>query len=434
MNERPDQAGAELDGIPIAADPENFRAREPLEVLITRFSEAVRRGEQPSIEDYASRYRDWATQIRELFPMIESLERWKSDKQVEGLRRSVPDEFPVRQLGSYRLVRELGRGGMGIVFEAVHDETGRRFAVKLLPWRFAADMPRWEERFRREATTIARLRHANIVQVFSVGTHEGYCYYVMELVEGVSLDWIIRRLRETSDLVYVDEIRRAGLHDPADPGTAAATVSPAPAGAVQQYYEMHEQGGLRRESWLDFAKIGLQVALALAHAHDAGVLHNDVKPANLLLERSGHVVVTDFGIGRGVEENIGGGDDHPIGTLRYMAPERLHGHCDERSDVYSLGLTLYELVTQQPAFAAEEKRAVMELILNSKPPSLRTIVPDIPRPLETIILNAIAKDPVDRYPSVTLMATDLLRFVNDLPVTSRQPSLWRRALRRLGAR
>jgi serine/threonine protein kinase len=398
MTDRPENAGADLDGFPVASDPDNFRAREPLEVLVTRFSDAVRRGEQPSIEDYARRFRDWAPQIRELFPLIESLERWKTDKEVECLRRSVPDEFPVRQLGSYRLIRELGRGGMGIVFEAVHDDSQKRFAVKLLPWRFAADMPRWEERFRREATTIARLRHANIVQVFSFGTHEGYCYYVMQLVAGVSLDLIIRRLRETSD---------------------AAPQEPV---------------GLSRESWLDFAKIGLQVALALAHAHDAGVLHNDVKPANLLLEQNGHVVVTDFGIGRRVEENVAGAEEHPIGTLRYMAPERLLGHCDARSDVYSLGVTLYELVTQRPAFAAEEKRQLMELILASQPTPLRAIVPQIPRALETIILNAIAKEPEDRYPSASMMATDLLRLINDLPVASRRPGFWRRTMRRFERR
>ena len=398
MNERPDHAGADLDGFPIAADPDHFRAREPLEVLVTRFSEAVRRGEQPSIEEYARQYRDWAPQIRELFPLIESLERWKTDKEVECLRRSVPEEFPVRQLGSYRLIRELGRGGMGIVFEAVHDDSQKRFAVKLLPWRFAADMPRWEERFRREATTIARLRHANIVQVFSFGTHEGYCYYVMQLIDGVSLDFIIRQLRETTDVVY------------------------------------HDQFGLSRDSWLDFAKIGLQVALALAHAHDAGVLHNDVKPANLLLERNGHVVVTDFGIGRRVEENVAGAEEHPVGTLRYMAPERLLGHCDARSDVYSLGLTLYELVTQKPAFAAEEKRQLMELILHTEATPLREIVPQMPPALETIILNAIAKEPEDRYPSASMMATDLLRLINNLPVANRRPGFWRRTMRRLERR
>jgi serine/threonine protein kinase len=398
MNDRPDYAGADLDGLPVASDPDNFRAREPLEVLVTRFSDAVRRGEQPSIEEYARRYRDWAPQIRELFPLIESLERWKTDKEVECLRRSVPEEFPVRQLGSFRLIRELGRGGMGIVFEAVHDESQKRFAVKLLPWRFAADMARWEERFHREAQTIARLRHANIVQVFSFGTHEGYCYYVMQLIDGVSLDLIIRQLRETSDVVY------------------------------------HDRFGLSRDSWLDFAKMGLQVALALAHAHDAGVLHNDIKPANLLLERNGHVVVTDFGIGRRVEENAAGAEEHPVGTLRYMAPERLLGQCDARSDVYSLGITLYELVTQKPAFAAEEKRQLMELILHTQPPSLRESVPRIPRSLETIILNAIAPEPEDRYPSASMMATDLLRLVNNLPVASRLPGFWRRTLRRLQRR
>src|SRR5262249_40813860 len=155
------------------------------------------------------------------------------------------------------------------------------------------------------ATTIARLRHPNVVRVHSFGTHEGYCYYVMQLVEGVSLDWIIRRLRETAGLVYVDEIRRAGREDrDLAPGTA----------------EGGSATGLRRDSWYDFAHIGVQVALALAHAHENGVLHNDVKPANLLLERTGHVIVTDFGIGRRAEGDVTREDEHPTGTLRYMAP------------------------------------------------------------------------------------------------------------------
>src|SRR5258708_4278149 len=174
MTDPPDPFAANVDGFPVASDPEHFRSREPLEVLVTRFSDAVRRGENPSIEEYVKRYGDWADQIRELFPLIETLERWKSDEEMEWLRRSVPDEFPAGRVGQYEFVRELGRGGMGIVFEAIRADSGRRFAVKLLPWRFAADMPHWKERFHREATTIARLRHANIVQVYTFGTHEGY--------------------------------------------------------------------------------------------------------------------------------------------------------------------------------------------------------------------------------------------------------------------
>ncbi|MGE5193020.1 MAG: serine/threonine-protein kinase [Deltaproteobacteria bacterium] len=417
MSDSRDPFSVDLHGFPVAADPEHFRAREPLEVLVSRFADAVRRGENPSIDEYAARYGEWAGQIRELFPLIQTLERWKTDKELECLRRSVPDEFPVRQVGNYRFVRELGRGGMGIVFEAVQEGSGRRLAVKLLPWRFAADMSQWKERFHREATTIARLQHHNIVQVYAFGTHEGYCYYVMQLVEGVSLDWIIRRLRETSDLVYVDEIRRAGRED----RERLRGVSAAPAG--------HSSGGLRHDSWIDFAHIGVQVALALAHAHENGVLHNDVKPANLLLERTGHVIVTDFGIGRRTDGDLSREDEHPTGTLRYMAPERLRGHCDVRSDVYSLGATLYELVTQAPAFGAGDRRQLMEHITRGQMRSLREVVPQIPRPIETIILNAIAADPRERYQTAQAMATDLLRYINGLPVCSTRPGFFRRALR-----
>jgi serine/threonine protein kinase len=417
VTNQPDQFSASPDGFPVAADPEHFRAREPLEVLVSRFADAVRRGENPSIDEYARRYGAWAEQIRELFPMIQSLEHWKSNKEVECLRRSVPQEFPVRRVGNYDFIRELGRGGMGIVFEAIHRETGRRLAVKLLPWRFAAEIDQWKERFRREATTIARLRHPNIVEVYTFGTHEGYCYYVMQLVEGVSLDWIIRRLRETSDLVYVDEIRRAGRADSSVlRGDSLPDTRPA-------------SGGLARGSWHDFAQIGGQVALALEHAHGKGVLHNDVKPANLLLERTGRVIVTDFGIGRRVAGNLDREDEHPTGTLRYMAPERLRGHGDVESDIYSLGATLYELATQTPAFDAPDRRKLIDRIMRSQVKPPRQIVGQIPPALETIILNCLAPEPQERYPSAQALATDLLRYTEGLAVSRTRPGPFRRTLR-----
>ena len=412
-----DRADVDLHGLPIANDPENLRAREPLEVLISRYSAEVRQGENPSIEDYARRYGEWAEQIRELFPLIETLENWKSGKEMDCLRKGVLQEFPVRQLGTFRLVQELGRGGMGIVFEAVDEETGWRRAIKLLPWRYATGMDKWKEQFQREARTIAALRHPNIVRVYAYGTHEGYCYYVMDLIAGVSLDGIIRRLRETSGIVYIDEIQRAGRGDFARAKPAAAAKSG------------RSTHGLRHDSWNEFAHIALMVAQALDHAHEAGVLHNDIKPANLLMQGAGNVIVTDFGIGRRSQSTGDSDIEQQVGTLRYMSPERLNGRRDIRSDVYSLGTTLYELATQTPAFSAEDRRQLMDLILSGQFTLPRKIVPNIPRGLETIIVNAMQLEPRDRYPSTAALAADLVRFVSGQSIADRSPGLVGRAMR-----
>ncbi|MFN0055257.1 MAG: serine/threonine-protein kinase [Planctomycetales bacterium] len=405
-------------GLPVPRDADHLRGREPLEVLVTRFTEAVRRGERPSIEDYARRYHEWAEQIHELFPLIESLEHWKGEKEVQCLRQNLPEEFPVRRVGDYEFDRELGRGGMGIVFEAVQRTTGERFAVKLLPWRYATDMDQWRERFQREAATIARLQHPNIVRVYSFGSHEGYSYYVMQLVQGISLDRIVRKLRESEEPVVLDELLRAGggsggqVLDPSGRGSAAPCV-------------------LRGDAWRELASIGRQVALALAHAHENGVLHNDIKPANLLLQTNGETIVTDFGIGRRHDEEIRQDETQQTGTLRYMAPERILGKGEVRSDVYSLGATLYELLTRTPAFEAKERRDLIERIVQSQLRTPRDVLPSIPRDLETIVLNAMARQPGDRYASCAAMADDLSRFLQGQAVRSTRPSRWGEALRRL---
>jgi serine/threonine protein kinase len=241
----------------------------------------------------------------------------------------------------------------------------------------------------------------------------------MQLVEGVSVDWIIRRLRETNDIVYVDEIRRARQKGKAAGGARSAGKPAADA----------RHCGLHRDSWTEFAHIAKQVALALGHAHESGVLHNDVKPANLLLEQSGHVFVTDFGIGRRREDDLSPDNERTTGTLRYMAPERLKGYGDTRSDVYALGVTLYELCTQKPAFESPDRGKLVDLILQSRPRPAREIVPGIPRRLETIILNAMAADPDDRYPFAEAMAADLLRFINGQKVRSTRPGPLKQAWR-----
>jgi len=411
MNDPHEAFEADLDGLPVPADPEHLQARETLEVLLSRFTEQVRRGENPSVEDYARRHREWSAEILELFPLISSLEHWKSASEAECLRRNIPEKFPVRRLGAYHLIRELGRGGMGIVFEAVREQPERRRAVKLLPWRYAGDMPRWKARFHREAATIARLRHRNIVRVYSFGVDQGYCFYVMQLVYGVSLDRILRTWRDSvTGVVDVEALRLTVFNGTAEPGAADRV------GLM-----------LRRDDWQAFARIGMQVAQALGHAHQHGVLHHDIKPANLLLKSDGHVIVTDFGVGR--EREDGSGFESGTGTLRYMAPERLLGISDARSDIYALGMTLYELVTQTPAFDGPDRMQLAQRILQSQPRRPRELARRLPRGLETIILNAIAPNSADRYASAELLAADLQRFLNGEHIRSTRPTRLQRALR-----
>lgn len=377
---------------------EDESARDPLEISLTEFMDEIRQGKSPSIDDFAQRYPELADQIRELFPLVGNLERWKSEKEVECLRRNVPKQFPFEKLGEYQLVRELGRGGMGVVFQAFHLTSLRSVAIKLLPWRFAADMPIWKERLQREATTIAALHHPNIVQIYSFSEDQGYYYYVMQLIEGVGLDTIIQRLKEQRS-----QRPRKRSAPSASNGTATDI-----------------ETSLTLDAWRAYAKIGEQVALALACAHEHGVLHNDIKPSNLLVRSNDHVIVTDFGIGQPEPNDLSDSDDLAVGTLRYMAPERLSGPGQPKSDIYSLGVTLYELTTQTPVFEIQKRRLLNAAILKQRPTRPRRLVPEMPAPLEQIIMKAIAKDPADRYTSARSLARDLRRFINREPVHAKK--------------
>jgi serine/threonine protein kinase len=391
-----DDTEAVLEGFPRPADPERLAARETLEVLMTRFTEETRRGLQPSIDEYAHRHPEFADEIRRLFPLLGTLELWSAHKEVECVADNFPVDFRERCLGDYRLLREIGRGGMGVVFEALHVESNHRVAIKVLPLRNISDFPRRQDQLRREAATLAQLRHRNIVPVYSFGEQEGYCFYVMQFVEGVNLGWLIQRLRDRPDAVRLDEIRRAIAGEHADE-------SPADGGS---------QKFLARDSWNGFAKIAVQVALALAHAHERRVLHNDIKPGNLLLTTEGRVVVTDFGVNLPPDPLRPDQPASALGTLRYMAPERLAGGGDARSDLYSLGATLYELVSQTPLYAAADRRELIRLVQQASPRPLAELTPDIPADLAAIIHRALAKDPAQRYPSAGALLTDLARLLH----------------------
>ncbi|MBX3437046.1 MAG: serine/threonine protein kinase [Planctomycetaceae bacterium] len=409
-----DEIAAQPIGLPRHEASEPSRARDSVEVLASQFVDEHRQGLSPTVDDYARRYPQHAVDIRRLFPLVAAMEDWKCDKSAAA--RPLPSTIDVDRLGDCRILHEIGRGGMGVVFEGYQDPPGRRVAVKILPWQHSPDSP-WREQFAHEARLAARLRHANIVPVYQYGEQAGFSYYVMPFIVGVGLDWIIERLSERDGVVYAEEIRRAHArqyeHEIPSAGGARrssplSTRPPVANGAPQS--GLSERRQLTARSWRKFAKIGVQAAAALRHAHRKGLLHRDIKPANVLLDADGVVWITDFGLARHISSVEEPAD--VAGTLRYMSPEHLAGSADERSDVYALGITLYELCTLRPAFPAKTRTGLKQAICRGEIVTPRAVQSQIPPSLEAIILKAAAADPAQRYQTADELKCDLLRFLN----------------------
>jgi serine/threonine protein kinase len=313
--------------------------------------------------------------------------------------------------------------------------------LKVLPGPGQLDSKRLQ-RFAREAKAAARLHHTNIVPVYGVGEgvgeQAGLRYFVMQFIAGQSLDHVFEALqKQRQDSQRDDRTSPAGNQSTLK--LDAEAVDPVSAPPVSQDSQISEPSpapslgsglsGTGRLYYRSVAGIGMQVARALDYAARQGVLHRDVKPANLLLDGAGQIWITDFGLAK-----LTDGDDlthsgELVGTLRYMAPERFAGRFDARADVYSLGLTLYELLTLQPAFPDTDRSRLMARILNEEPPRPRSLNPAIPRDLETIVLKAIAREPQGRYATAGALADDLERFLADQPIDARRSSVLERAWR-----
>jgi WD40 repeat protein/serine/threonine protein kinase len=330
-----------------------------------------------------------------LLPMIEILDRAgaRMGKALALTDPPAPDPVAAGTLGDFRIVRVVGRGGMGVVYEAIQVSLNRRVALKILP-AISAEDPRKVRRFQVEVQAAACLQHPHIVPVHFVGTDDGLNYYAMQFIDGRNLGEIIAEGRSST------------------PG-----VDP-PRG--------------ERPSPRMAAELGRQAALALHCAHEQGIIHRDVKPSNLLIDNSGWLWVSDFGLARIVGQADLTLSGTVLGTLRYASPEQAFGArglVDHRTDVYSLGVTLYELITLEPAFDDENRLELLRGILQEQPIPPARIDPSIPVDLETIVLKAIAKDPADRYPTAQEMADDLARFLQNRAILARRPSVIRRATR-----
>ena len=362
---------------------DSFDSRPELERLAAQFIEEQRTGRYVTIDSYANKFPEIADQIRELFPTVlkmEQLRIGRSGKRSDGRIDSGPSKL--KQLGDFLIVGELGRGGMGVVYEAVQQSLERRVALKILPKHVFRDN-RLDD-FLAEAKVSAKLHHTNIVPIYGVGRQDGVNYYVMQLIEGVSLDIFVARVEE---------------------------------------HDFPEQLSPMR-----VAEIGRQVALALSYAHQQGTLHRDIKPGNLLQDDQGNIWVADFGLAFNEPESTDG-TVQVSGTLRYLPPERFSGSYDERSDIFSLGITLIELLTGRPAYDAGSQEELLNNIQSGAIGGLQRMGNAVPKDLRVILARATDSNSANRFQTAADLADDLDNFLHGRPIVSRRFSKMERAWR-----
>ena len=360
---------------------------EAVAELVEELANRLQAGEPVNLEAFIGQHPQHADQLRRLLPAVRVL----ADLGKPASDR--PEASP-QDLGDFRLLREVGRGGMGVVYEAEQRSLRRRVAVKVLPFAAVLDH-RQLNRFHNEARAAALLQHPNIVPVYAVGHEQGVHFYAMQLVAGRTLAAVIAGLR-----------RQVALTPPAD-GV------------------LHHKPDFFRA----VARLGVQAAEALEHAHQQDVIHRDVKPGNLLVEDKGKLWVADFGL---ASVKGGGGltsTGDLVGTLRYMSPEQVQSHIvDHRTDIYSLGVTLYEVLALAPAFPSDDRQELLRRVALEEPAPLRRLNPATPPELQVIVGKAMAKDPGERYATAGALAEDLQRFLDDRPIRARPPS-WRQRAR-----
>ena len=407
--------------------------------ILLDYVEALEQGRQPDRGELLAQHADLRQELEAFLAGHDEVARLTAPLRVMGasagslaasrLHDEQDDVSPgIGELGDFRLLREVGRGGMGVVYEALQISLRRRVALKVLPFAAAID-PRRLERFKTEALTAAHVQHERIVPVHAVGCERGVHYYAMQFIEGQSLAALISELRCVRDedgsrpsSAGGEPGNRTAARDlrvgPGEPGSsdevtlAATTISRERLSDRSRYFD--RVAGLAR-----------QAALALEHAHQAGIVHRDVKPGNLLLDLRAQLWITDFGLAQVIGDHGLTFTGELLGTLRYASPEQVlarRGIVDHRSDIYSLGATLYELLTLRPPFEGRDRNALIQEIACDDPPALYELDPSIPASLETIVLKALRKDPADRYGTAQEMADDLQRFLEHRPILARRPT------------
>ena len=432
---------------PFASAEEDVSEDPRIIEVVHEYLTRLEQGEIPDRAAYIQRYPDLSEIIEQCLEGLDLVHAGIKDQREQAAR---PDsetatggqtEMLPESLGDFRIVREVARGGMGIVYEAVQLSLARRVALKVLPFAATLDA-RHLQRFKTEAQAAALLHHTNIVPVYAVGCERGVHFYAMQLIEGQSLAVLIEQLRRQARLATTDDSPSnhpvqssyvLGTDVPFGSSTASRAGRPkTPAWPVAETNsKFHatlstQHAGRDSRFFQTAARLMLQAAQALEHAHEFGIIHRDIKPANLLLDVQGVLWVADFGLAQFHADAGLTRTGDVLGTLRYMSPEQAAGQktlLDRRTDVYSLGATFYELLTLTPIFKGRDVQLLLHQVLHAEARPLRQIDKSIPSELETIILKSVSKNPDDRYRSAGELAADLQRYLGHQPILARRPSL-----------
>jgi tRNA A-37 threonylcarbamoyl transferase component Bud32 len=362
------------------AETTTFDREQLLDEVVTAYLKEAQAGRMPEPAAWLDRYPELAQELTEFFADRASVERLAAPLRSVAPVPPAPGHF-----GDYELLEEIARGGMGVVYRARQRSLNREVALKMvLADRLAS--PAERERFRREAEAAAHLDHPNIVPVYEVGDHAGWPFFSMKLIPGVDL-------RQTLA---------------AEPGRHDARLL---RNVIQQ---------------------SANVARAVHHAHERGILHRDLKPSNILIDAEGQAHVADFGLAKRVEGDSATTKSGAItGTPSYMSPEQAAAMptLTTAVDVYGLGAILYEVLTGRPPFCADTPLDTLVQVRSQEPARPRTLNPKVDRDLETICLKCLEKEPAKRYGSAEALADDLDRWQNSEPIAARPASTWERGLK-----
>jgi WD40 repeat protein/serine/threonine protein kinase len=399
--------------------------------LLDEIGDRLQAGEPVDVEAYVQAHPQYTERLQELLPAIRAIAQFAASGDASVPPTGADSKPTAERLGDFRIVREIGRGGMGIVYEAEQVSLGRRVALRILP--FAATMdPRQLQRFKNEAHAAAQLHHTNIVPVYAVGCERAVHYYAMQFIEGLTLADVIAELRGEAKGPATKAPLSLSPHPDAtvDAPAGQRIDPPSPARTIPQTKTIAGLSTARSTKdpacFRTIAELGIQAAEALDYAHQQGIVHRDIKPANLLVDANGRLWITDFGLAQVQSDTRLTMTGDLVGTLRYMSPEQALAQravVDHRTDVYSLGATFYELLTLKPVFTGRNRQQLLQQIAFDDPRRPRQYNSAIPSELEIVVLKALEKNPEDRYATAQDLADDLQHWLDDRPIRARRPTL-----------